>query len=813
MALIVGRKRVLRRIWDFCALVFIIFMCFPFSSKGAHICEKIDSLVYQFTFDFKKDSVILFNGKDNVRYFLNEGLKISENASSPASFSIQNPLKQPTNEWNLTVFVKGNLSSGNYIRYYLLADQPDFSSPHYGYHLQIDGTSGNHYYKLYRQNGARRSLLFTSQAIPNQNNEYQAEIKILRNEEGVWQIKSKEYDGEFIDILLSENQIKDFAYEQGTFLGGYTIFTQTRKNDFTWISMGVSSNINLNEPSPIDTIPNDTIPDIPTPPQDQCTDFRNIIFNELMVNPNHNTKWVNVEYIELYNRTENDISLNNWELSNKNTKILLQDLKIKGKDYLLLIKESDSIYFENNTIPIGYLKNWPTLTNTGNTLKLNCSQGNLIDSVSYTDSWYTSTKDKQGGKSLERINPHYDCSLEPGWLTSIDSLGGTPGFINSVSHDSLLRNQLINSNFNYEDYQLELTFNNLLDNIQNDIEVSLKNQEINEEIKIIYQIQKNIIRFNIEQNLNPGEEYTMEIKNLKFCNTESLNFEYKIKLDAELKREDILISEILFNPYENSADFVEIYNNSNFDIDLSNVYIGNVDKEKKIANLKKISENQIYIFPKNFKVITSNKTNTIKDYPASIEEDIIEISNLPSFPNKEGTVVIVHVNPKNQSMVLDSFSYQESMHHHFIKNYKGISLERVDFNKPANEKNNFISSSLRYNGATPGFKGIIDYSEIKDYLQINTRVFNITDPKEPLKFSYHFNTNELVMHMVLIDYSGKIIHTFQNKTPINSAGELIINQQDLHNIKIRMGVYTFLIEVYNAHGWKKKYKKSILFVN
>lgn len=761
-----------------------------------------------FLYDFKIEKNHLYSGIENTRIEINTGLKISSNSSSPSVFSIKNPLEKIPDFWEFNVSVKGNLSSGNYIRYYLLSDESDFTINHNGYHLQIDGASGNHSYKLYKQNGSRRTLLFTSAAIPNENNEYKAHIKVSRTQEGIWAIEAYEYEKNRVQVLTTESLIQDPSFEKAMFFGGFITFTSTRRNDFTMESIEVSYIEKSGDTFPIqdeEEIPQDTMVN--------CVASQEVIFNELMVNPNSNTSWPNVEYVELFNNTNREIKIKNWTISNKSTTSLIEEAVIPAQGYLLLIKQADSLHFNSEKLNIHLLKTWPALTNTGNTLTLKCSDSNIIDTVSYSESWYTNVKDKQGGKSLEKIYFTERCYISPGWGTSTHEFGGTPGAKNSIQIDSLLDYEIQKFTLDSSRIKLEIILNKLIYPIQDTLKFHLTDKNGNSIIISSVEILENSIYLKWAVPLDMGMTYTLKSTNILSCLGESFNLEYQFNINRDLNWNDLIITEVLFNPYPDGVDFIEIFNKTQFPIDLSEIYLANINSQNLPSNLKQLKNEPYFILPQQYKVITTDHIKTIYHYPTAKVESFIELSSLPSYPNTEGRVLIMHKNEWGNYKLIDSLYYNESMHHSFIKNIKGISLERANNEIGTNEIGNFISTSLRYNGATPGYKGIPEILSEVDNLYLNKKMWNITQSEVPLKIEYAFIERDMVIHIELINFQGKTMKIITNKQPINSSGEIVIQKSDLSNLNIKTGLYTFHIEVFNNKGWKKNYKKSIIFVN
>ncbi|HYK56067.1 MAG TPA: lamin tail domain-containing protein, partial [Flavisolibacter sp.] len=156
-----------------------------------------------------------------------------------------------------------------------------------------------------------------------------------------------------------------------------------------------------------------------------------VVINEIFANPSHAVGLPEVEFIELWNTTTSAISLKNWQYSDAVSTYKFGNDSIKANEYLILCPRADTAKFKTYGRVIG-LSPWPTLNNTGDLLSLKNDQGILIDQVIYSDTWYKETVKKQGGWSLERIDPQAVCSGGQNWTASLHPSGGTPGQQNSV---------------------------------------------------------------------------------------------------------------------------------------------------------------------------------------------------------------------------------------------------------------------------------------------------------------------------------------------------------------------------------------------
>lgn len=177
-------------------------------------------------------------------------------------------------------------------------------------------------------------------------------------------------------------------------------------------------------------------PEIPEAQQPQPGD---IIINELLPEPFVDGS----EYIELYNRSEQELSLKDVCISTRksdgslNTRYPLEAYPqtLQAGDYLLLTKSIEGV---ENFYSLPASLNWlecklPVLSNTGSTVVLYREEGEIIiDEVSYSPKWHASTVKNKKGVALERKDPDKDSQNADNWTSAASSSGfGTPGLENS----------------------------------------------------------------------------------------------------------------------------------------------------------------------------------------------------------------------------------------------------------------------------------------------------------------------------------------------------------------------------------------------
>ncbi|MEM6380835.1 MAG: lamin tail domain-containing protein, partial [Bacteroidota bacterium] len=165
-----------------------------------------------------------------------------------------------------------------------------------------------------------------------------------------------------------------------------------------------------------------------------------------------------LEYVELCNRSDKTINLENFEFSDGGTKAaVFPSYELAPDTYLLIGKKSAEALMEYGDF-LG-LANFPTLSSE-ETLTLKNEFGDLIDVVSYTQDWYGGTSTAGGGYSLERINPQSPCEGMTNWQGSSSFLGGTPGSQNAVFNLSIAATRLnIIDAYPISDTAIRISFN------------------------------------------------------------------------------------------------------------------------------------------------------------------------------------------------------------------------------------------------------------------------------------------------------------------------------------------------------------------
>ena len=525
-----------------------------------------------------------------------------------------------------------------------------------------------------------------------------------------------------------------------------------------------------------------------------------IVINEIMSNPN-NGRLPNYEYIELFNSSRIPIQLSEFTFGYNNNRVSLPEYLLAPQQYVILCNQEALPAFERYGNVLA-LSRWYILANTGATLQI-FRNSTLIDAVSYRNTWHRNTSKRNGGWSLERINPNWTCNLRENWASSEALNGGTPGRRNSIV-DRNSRPQILLTHSSITANKINLTFNTSSFNHQ---QITVDDFEINNGIGKPTSIQWNesldTLTLLFVKDFEENKIYILMTKPIEICSFFVKIPNEKLFKQTTVNHQDIIISEILFNPKEGGVDFVEVYNVTNLPINLKNWKIGN----------RTISEDILLIDPDEYLALTINKAILSLHYPSAIANNILQLASLPPYPNQQGNVMLFSAN----NLLIDSVYYNANMHAPILRNVKGISLERQSTNRFDLQFNTFSSASTLHEGATPGYKN----STSVDNMLKKNKIFFTSKTVSPnndfyedfLEINYQFNDADYYINITIYNDKGTLINRLIRNQRAGSTGIIEWNTLHENGKKATAGHYIMIAEIYNNKGQKERFKKAFVIVS
>ncbi|TVP99003.1 MAG: hypothetical protein EA359_17600, partial [Balneolaceae bacterium] len=402
-----------------------------------------------------------------------------------------------------------------------------------------------------------------------------------------------------------------------------------------------------------------------------------VVINEFMYRPPAGYP----RYIELFNNSGKLLNLRDWRLqrrqiSTENRRIITsEDLLFHPGDYLVLTDNAavmTDIFGNRNYVE---LSNYPNFTvSTADQIRLFTDRDVLADSLEYSPSVWGGN-----GVALERLSPVVSATLQQNWSESPNILLGTPGMPNEAAADTIPPRLLSASQF--KDQGFILRFDKKLDR---DSSVNLSNYSINPLLVLTKAILNHdeVILYSGTELIN-GLNYEIAVRGLSdiFGNVmEPVSVMVQYLEFGEAAPQQIVINEILYRRLQSgSPEFVEIYNRTDQNFDLSGWKLSDAAGSATIPPGTAIRENDYLVFT---------------DSPVFAAESE-KIIHLPGFRplNNTGDAVVLR---KDSDVPIDSVYYRAS----WYQNPAGISLERKDPAALSIDPANWAASSDE-RGSTP----------------------------------------------------------------------------------------------------------------
>jgi hypothetical protein len=538
-----------------------------------------------------------------------------------------------------------------------------------------------------------------------------------------------------------------------------------------------------------------------------------VVINEIMADPSPQVGLPNFEYLELFNQTDANISLTNWTLIVGTSEKVFENISIEPNGYLIVAK--DDAEPELSVYGSFYGFSSFSLTNSGQILELKNKDGILISSVTYDDNWYKDPDKEDGGWSLEQINPSNICSGGDNWLASNDPRGGTPGTENSVYDDIILlpgieRFEVFANNI------LHLYFNQAMDlqSLEVAEHYSVDKSVGNPSIVFINENESNFAELYFSDAFQPGEIYNLTVKSevtnclgLQMPKDTIIGFGLAEMADSM----DIVINEVLFNPWTNGVDYVELYNRSEKIVDLSTLQLGTVKyspPNPPDTSFYRISYQQHILIPQAYALLTSSPESVKKQYYTSNPDAFIKLDPFPAYNNDEGTVILTTVT----SGVLDLFDYAENMHYPLLNYVDGVSLERVNFNTATSDLNNWHSAAESVGFGTPAYPNsqFVNDEISDDPIVLEPEIFSPDNDgyNDLISIKYTFDQPGYNLTSRIYNARGQLVRELVNNEYLGTNGTINWDGIQDDNTKAPIGIYVFYIQIFDLEGNVKQYKKT-----
>jgi len=537
--------------------------------------------------------------------------------------------------------------------------------------------------------------------------------------------------------------------------------------------------------------------------------YNSVVITEIMSDPTPVVGLPDAEYLELFNRTNQPVSLAGWRLIIGDRAAPLPSISLPAKGYMLVSARTTTLLLAGFGSIAGLTPF--SLLNTGTTLTLRDVNGALVHSMTYQDSWWPPAQ-RGGGHALEMIDTDNPCAGVENWRVSSASLGGTPNQLNSVTaRNRDLIPPLAERVEVSGPSQSKVYFNERLDSLltMQSGQYTLRGRTIRRSFLESPSFRSQV--FDLEGAILEGERYELTLKDMADCAGNRLKeVRFTIGLPSKADSGDVIINEILFNPRANGVDFVELYNRTSKFISLKNWTLSNSSNGAE-GSLRAITTRDLVLNPFEFLALSTTPSVVEVQYPTERTRNSLAMTIFPSFPNEAGGVIL----RDSTGRLFDRFYYQESFHASLIVDPDGVSLERIYPEKLANDAKNWQSASSVVGYATPGYansQGL--YNSQLDEVMVEPEAFTPDGDGIDDFTTIRFTSSSAgsIGSVKIYDVQGRIVRTLLSNDLMGTDGAVRWDGMSDRGEIVSTGYYLLLVSSFDVSGTTRQYKKRVVVV-
>jgi hypothetical protein len=333
--------------------------------------------------------------------------------------------------------------------------------------------------------------------------------------------------------------------------------------------------------------------------------------------------------------------------------------------------------------------------------------------------------------------------------------------------------------------------------------------------------ENNITIFEIEllDPLQANEIYTLSVgENVMSCsgNAWPAELKYTFGIAQEIHNDDLQISEILFDPPTNVSEYIEIYNSSSRIIDLRDVWllVEGEDNSAEMTNLDFRGQ----ILPGQWIVICENPASINNYYHVPYPERVFSVT-LPSLPNYQKEILsLITIDVQGDSLLIDRSSYSVDFHNPLLENTKGISLERIRYDRDGMEASNWTSAAISVGGATPtgvNSQTVTTQSSGTNYFSLVSRTFSPDNDgfEDLMLLNYELPESGYIADVRIFTAQGHPVKRLVNNQSIGLKGQFVWHGDDQDGQQARVGIYFICIDAFNIQGKKIEEKLKVVLAS
>ena len=539
-----------------------------------------------------------------------------------------------------------------------------------------------------------------------------------------------------------------------------------------------------------------------------------IVINEIMADPTPVVGLPEWEYVELFNATGFTVNLKDWSFLIGSTSKTFPAVQIESQGYLILCKSDAEQELQAFGATCGFSSF--AIANAGATIKLLANDETVVSEVSFNDNWYHDADKKNGGWSLEQIDPFNPCAGTLNWSASTDLSGGTPGRLNSINAQNTTVPQVARVSM-LGDQMVMLWFDQQMDRESLKAPSQYLVEELNlHPVEVICNpVESSSLELSFDYHFEEGVVYTLVLNGMESCSGQPVAPDTKVRfgIPNTIGEGEVLINEILFDPIAPGVDYVELYNYSEKTFDLSELKLGVI--RESFPNpadtvLKTITEDSRLFLPGTYLLLSTDSYTVCQQYDCE-PEHFYDMASFPSYSNSGGVALLM----SRQGLVIDQMEFSEKMHYPLLKETKGVALERVSWEVPSEQADNWHSAAEAVHFGTPGhvnsMSSFLEVEANEEALVVEPVVFSPDGDgfDDNCRITYQLGETGCSMNVYVFSAEGRMVRHLVQGELVADEGSFVWNGLDARGRRVPIGIYVVVTEVFDMEGRVRRYKNAV----
>ncbi len=522
-------------------------------------------------------------------------------------------------------------------------------------------------------------------------------------------------------------------------------------------------------------------------------EWGDLVFTEIMYDPDPVVSLPNEEYLEIYNRSVYSVEMEGCWLEVGTRK-----------------KEFAPFTFEPGRF---LLVTGITLPNSGAIVKLCSSEGTLIHAIRYRVPWKGPEWKAEGGWSLESPDPEIVCIDPDLWEFSSDPRGGTPGSINS-NHTELedgANPQLLYLGFTGKS-TIRVTYSEQVRfNAENTGLIKVvPGLSSPDSVVAVWPLSDELDLF-FSEDFPDKQIFELYLPGIADCaGNMSGNEKIRFAKPGIPRFGEVIINEIMYDPVDGNPEFIELRNVSDQCFDVHSLSL-DVEKDDTSPEMPvPIYDRSRILAPGDYLVVSASTGRLLEAYCLEAPGCCLEMGMMPGLLNSGGIIYLTD----RSGTILDMAHFGDHLHMDLLGDSRGISLERISADRPGSDPENWHSAASIEGYATPGRENSQSLSDPtadpEKILTVEPMVFSPDNDgyQDLLQILIAAGRGEWVVRLLITDMAGNPVRQLANNHIVGPQATYTWDGESDDETMVSEGLYVIHLWGYQPDTGKKWNRKT-----